>query len=234
MGLGAAAAIDSSPTGEVLASFALALYLRFPGGIAVITDPSIPPGPLHVTSDLPLPHLEVGERFAVPAAWRSQVTIWRGATTMPEPGAAALLAPVARQSALLAEPLVARWEAASVQHDLAIVGRLLGGLGPGLTPSGDDALAGIFLATYLRRPDWQPHLVDLAARVDTHEISRAFLTWAARGQSIEPVHRLLAGNAGAAGDLLALGHTSGADLALGLLWGLEAELEGAVEVQDEA
>jgi hypothetical protein len=141
---------------------------------------------------------------------------------------------LARQSALLAEPLRARWEEASARHDLASVGRLLGGLGPGLTPSGDDALAGIFLATRLRGPETERHLVDLATRVDTHEISRAFLTWAARGHSIEPVHRLLAGDGSAAADLLAVGHTSGADLALGLQWGLEAQLEGAVEVQDKA
>ncbi|MDQ1426756.1 MAG: hypothetical protein QOK39_232, partial [Acidimicrobiaceae bacterium] len=97
-----------------------------------------------------------------------------------------------------------------------------GGLGPGLTPSGDDTLAGILLAARLRRPEAEDHLVALAKTVATHEISRAFLLWAARGQSIEPVHRLLAGDATAARDLAAFGHTSGADLALGLRYGLTA------------
>jgi hypothetical protein len=64
--------------------------------------------------------------------------------------------------------------------------------------------------------------------VKTHEIARAFLRWAAQGQSIEPVHRCLWALSKGDGvlvdlalrDLLAYGQSSGADLALGLWWGL--------------
>ncbi len=69
----------------------------------------------------------------------------------------------------------------------------------------------------------------VADGVRTTSVARAFLHWAARGQSIEPVHDLLA--ALAAGDwdaaaadigvLGGLGHTSGADLAYGLRLGLD-------------
>ncbi len=150
------------------------------------------------------------------------VTLWQGELPPRRAINLELLAPIARRSALLAPPLARRWRAATEQHDLAGACRILGGLGPGLTPSGDDALAGILLAARLGRPEAEDHLVALAKSVATHEISRAFLIWAARGQSIEPVHRLLAGDATAARDLLAFGHTSGADVALGLHFGLKA------------
>jgi hypothetical protein len=115
------------------------------------------------------------------------------------------------------------------QGDLEAAGHLLGGLGPGLTPSGDDALAGILLAARFR---WgsgaQEPLMRIAAAVRTHDIARAFLLWAARGQSIRPLHRcvtaLASGDrvaaAAAVGALAAYGHHSGADLGLGLLLGL--------------
>ena len=150
------------------------------------------------------------------------VTLWQGELPTHCTIDLDLLAPVARRSALLSPPLASRWRGATEQHDLAVVCRILGGLGPGLTPSGDDALAGVLLAARLSRPEAEDHLVALAKTVATHEISRAFLIWAARGQSIEPVHRLLAGDAAAARDLAAFGHTSGADLALGLHFGLRA------------
>jgi hypothetical protein len=224
MGVGATQAIASSESGRVVASFDKAAYVRFPDGIAVIIAGSIPPGPLHVASSVNPAVLTAGDAFAVPRDWRDHPTIWRG--QLPDPsllGANVLqsLATVGQRSALLRPPYLARWEQAARQVDLAKVTALLGGLGPGLTPSGDDALAGMFLAARLRQPEDEEELVALAAQVDTHEIARAFLVWAARGQSIQPVHRLLAGDAAAGADLLALGHTSGADLALGLRFGLQ-------------
>jgi hypothetical protein len=100
----------------------------------------------------------------------------------------------------------------------------LAGLGPGLTPAGDDTLAGLLLI--LGAHD-RAAAVAAADRARTNDIARAFLAWAARGQSIEPVHRLLvsadAGVAAAAlANVLAFGHSSGADLAFGLRLGLRA------------
>jgi hypothetical protein len=79
-------------------------------------------------------------------------------------------------------------------------------------------------------------LVELAARARTNDIARAFLLWAARGQSIEPVHRFLAAVAAqdeqaarsALADLLRVGHTSGADLATGLRLGFRGAVANAV------
>jgi hypothetical protein len=220
MGVGAAAATAASAPGTVIACCTKAVYVRFPSGIVALTAPSVPLGPLHVSSTLDFAHLAVGDTFAVPDRWRRSSAIWRGAVPDPFDVQPELWATAARRSPLLSEPFVHRWEAAAQLTDLAAVCRLLGGLGPGLTPSGDDALAGMLLAVHIRQPDADERLVVLADQVDTHEIARAFLVWAARGQSIEPVHRLLSGDATAAADLLAFGHTSGADLALGLWHGL--------------
>jgi hypothetical protein len=220
MGAGAAAATSASAAGTVIACFGKAAYVHFPGGIVALTRPSVPLGPLHVSSTFDFAQLTAGDRFVVPDHWRHDPEIWRG--ELPDANAVEpqLWTTVARRSALLSGPLFHRWEAAARETDLAAVCRLLGGLGPGFTPSGDDALAGILLAARIRRPDTEERLVALADHVDTHEIARAFLVWAARGQSIAPVHRLLAGDTAAAADLLAFGHTSGADLALGLWHGL--------------
>ena len=68
--------------------------------------------------------------------------------------------------------------------------------------------------------------------VRTTGISGAFLLWAARGQALAPVHDLLA--AAVAGDAAAaesaaralggIGHSSGADFAQGLSWGLAGDV----------
>ena len=105
----------------------------------------------------------------------------------------------------------------------------LAGLGPGLTPAGDDVLAGVLLVARARGgPAAEPALVHAAAEARTNDVARAFLAWAARGQSIAPVHDLLtaavtsdrAGATSALRRLLAVGHSSGADLAFGLRLGL--------------
>lgn len=217
------AAINSAPKGTVIAVFPRAAYVRFPGGLVVLTSPGVGPGPLHLSSPLDPSRLRVGATFAVPGGWGDLITVWRGALPADRDAVdAGLLAPIARSSALLTPTYRERWRAATEQDDLAGAAGILGGLGPGLTPSGDDALAGMLLAAHLRWPDIESDLVALARGIGTHEISLAFLGWAARGQSIEAVHRLLTGDASAAADLAACGHTSGADLALGLQAGLTA------------
>ena len=107
------------------------------------------------------------------------------------------------------------WEA--VGHDLrrgdlaAVSGRLAG-RGPGLTPSGDDMLAGVLLVCAMD-PACRGALGRLARSARTTTLSRAYLRWAAEGQSVQPAHALL--DAAAAGDLNAMGRAARSLAAVG-------------------
>ncbi|GAA3260425.1 DUF2877 domain-containing protein [Nonomuraea helvata] len=115
------------------------------------------------------------------------------------------------------------------------------GLGPGLTPSGDDVLAGLLVT--LRRlgaaagaeravwlADWLAATVTFDARTRTTPISATLLHCAARGEASPEVTAVLRGIAGgqplepALRDLHRLGHTSGADLTQGIAIGTSAVL----------
>jgi hypothetical protein len=113
---------------------------------------------------------------------------------------------------------------------------LLLGLGPGLTPSGDDLLGGVLLAlsalghVALRNGLWEallPELGDL-----TNEISAMHLALAADGACSAILHRALAAamagdavtGSQAIGSAVAIGHTSGADTLAGIALTLEAWL----------
>jgi hypothetical protein len=109
------------------------------------------------------------------------------------------------------------------------------GLGPGLTPSGDDLLTGILHAVTVwpdlaRRADWTAArrvMID-TARPRTTRISTAYLEAAARGLATEPWHALVRALAAqppvveslraAVLDLLRFGETSGADGLTGFCW----------------
>ncbi len=104
------------------------------------------------------------------------------------------------------------------------------GLGPGLTPAGDDVLAGMLVATH-HDPVIGTALASSVlptADVRTTALSAALLNLAATGQGIPALLDLadvVAGHGpatllpGALGRLLAVGHTSGVALAWGLLRG---------------
>lgn len=112
------------------------------------------------------------------------------------------------------------------------------GLGPGLTPSGDDLLAGLLAALWAvtwPEPSAVPGLrtvlaafVREAAPRATHPVSAVFLTHAAEGLFAEHVRDVLltldapAGLPAAAARLLAFGASSGADTLSGLCLGLDA------------
>jgi hypothetical protein len=116
------------------------------------------------------------------------------------------------------------------------------GLGPGLTPSGDDILAGVLLALRLLGgairggtravwlADWLSAAVTSDASERTTPVSATLLHCAARGQAAGEVAAVLRGFAGqepvapAVTRLLATGQTSGADLASGLAAGCRAAL----------
>ncbi|MGH9038630.1 MAG: DUF2877 domain-containing protein [Acidimicrobiia bacterium] len=243
VGAGAREVLAVPGPGHVVAVYRRAAYLRLPGGIIALVAPGVPRGPLWVggageaSLRLRLPvtvgqgWLEVeGRTLPVGGA-----EIWWG--PLPDPlhlrSGLALAAEVlagGSASALLEEPWRPGWHRAeSALHagELRMTATVLGGLGPGLTPAGDDALAGILLARHALG-DGGGELLDVAGSVVTTDLSRALLRWAAEGQSVEPVHDLLM--AVAAGDrpgalstvarIASLGASSGADLLLGLRLGL--------------
>lgn len=120
--------------------------------------------------------------------------------------------------------------------DLSILSSLhdLLGLGPGLTPSGDDIIAGMLIAShYLGRGDaamdlW--HRLEQTARRRTTPISVAHLSAAAAGMGAAPFHRLLealaknqdAAMSEALDAVAKIGHCSGYDAVGGLVLLLRA------------
>lgn len=114
------------------------------------------------------------------------------------------------------------------------------GLGPGLTPSGDDVLVGIEAALHaVGHPAagfLAPALGDVAER--TTDVAATFLRHAAAGEFAERVHTLLASLLGSDDETIpaaidravAWGATSGMDCLLGVLVGLDvaAGVRGAL------
>jgi hypothetical protein len=102
------------------------------------------------------------------------------------------------------------------------------GLGPGLTPSGDDFLGGVLVGLrQLGAPDLASRLATAVlsrAEQRTHEISRAHLAAAAGGEGLAPLHLMLSSlctpGAFDIGECLslidAIGHTSGWDALAGV------------------
>lgn len=121
------------------------------------------------------------------------------------------------------------------------------GLGPGLTPSGDDMLGGLLLALRLLGgairggtravwlADWLGAAVTSYASDRTTSLSATLLHCAAHGQAAAEVVTVLRAFAGqepavpAMTRLLTVGHTSGADLAWGLAAGCRAALGLSME-----
>lgn len=97
--------------------------------------------------------------------------------------------------------------------------RLIRGCGAGLTPSGDDFLCGWMLACRLRR---RPALASpiLHHALGRNSVSNAFLEMSGQGRVNIAVKKLLQAPSSAAVKAACdLGHSSGADLLCGMLWG---------------
>ena len=219
--------------GRVQGAFDDGFYVSGPSEeIFAVVGPRHWPGPLH---------LVVGEMAELPAV-HERVRVSDG--TLVAGPVAVLLDGCRRWAPSLPERLKADpeawhglaagvdvdlapvWEA--VKHDLrrgdlaAVFGRLAG-RGPGLTPSGDDVLAGILLACATDSAR-RVALGRLARTARTTTLSRAYLRWAAAGQSIQPAHALLDAAGSGDGDamvraaqsLAAVGATSGRALTAGL------------------
>lgn len=236
-----AAATGSDVTGEVIASFGSAVYLRLGGHVVALVSESSPAGPLHARLTT-LPTCRPGA-----AATLRRGEIWIENMRMPLPVLEWHPEPIA--DPLMAVPLLNRlvthvpaldldggertW-ADFVQRlddrDLAGACAEVTGRGAGLTPAGDDVAAGAMFVHALTGRTDPERLADIARKAPTHEISRAFLVWAARGQAIEPAHLLVEGAAAGSDTtvrsalhrLASVGHTSGMDIAAGITAALGA------------
>jgi len=153
-----------------------------------------------------------------------------GTTTGLLPAAAALLtggAPPPGPLARMALPGLADLYAGTARRDpeecLAAARSLLG-LGPGLTPAGDDCLVGWLAGCRTASPAGRALAEAVGSRLlreaagRTGQLSRAFLGAVVAGEVAEPVRDfVLAPDETRLAGLLALGATSGADLLAGYL-----------------
>jgi len=188
LGRGARLISGRPAAGRVVAVHRAAAYLRFPAGLLALTTGAAPPGPLHLRVAV-LPTLRRRDAVRIDAAtlhgvgWSISLTAPTWAGVLP---VADRLAAV--RSGTAAGPRASRLAAG----DLGGLAAAIGGRGPGLTPSGDDVLAGVLLvARVLGGAAAEPDLVAVAGSVRTTDVAAAFLQWAARGQCIEPAHQWL-------------------------------------------
>jgi hypothetical protein len=232
----------------VVGVYSKAVYLRLPAGLVALTSFDVPSGPIHARTSTSLSGLKLNEKVVLTGSLLQAgpvllslegALVWQGGLPDVRQLVAGLEMALDQMQGVRGSALDSavseRARAFLAEGDLTEAATILGGVGPGLTPAGDDCLAGILvIANILWGIGATPMLVRLVDCIETNEISLAFLRWASRGQSIDPVHRFLelagrddAGEASAAlADLTGFGHSSGADLALGLRLGLE-ELRGS-------
>ncbi len=123
-------------------------------------------------------------------------------------------------------------------HDEEVEGVGLVGRGRGLTPSGDDALAGALLVAHALRTS-RPLVTAVRERLGTTTaVSAALLAAATDGFAARPVVTLVDAvvlghvdaTARALPEVVAIGHTSGRDLVTGVLVALRAGATGAAAV----
>ncbi len=168
-----------------------------------------------------LPHLDV-------RPWRGRAPLAHhlASTQLPHQGLDAV--PGARAALNDVGSAIAR----SDRHGVVQAANRLIGLGPGLTPSGDDALAGVEATLHVAGHPLAGSVADALHDLDrrTTTVSAAMLRHAVRGEAPERIHRLLAAALGpttgslaeAIRDAIAWGATSGADTLAGVLVALDA------------
>ena len=233
VGEGVLEAVSDGFAGRVDGVFDGGFYVLGPWQtVFAVLGPRSWAGPLHLISaelpGLPGRHDEVTVTDGILEAGRTRIRVdadKRWAPRLPEH-----LAADAAAWHGMADPvdpdLAPVWEAVTGdvrRGDLAAVFDRLGGRGAGLTPSGDDVLAGIALVCAMDRGR-RDALTELAGGARTTALSRAYLRWAAEGQSIQPAHTLLEAAADgdpnamgrAARSLAAVGATSGRALIAGV------------------
>lgn len=136
---------------------------------------------------------------------------------------------IQRRTSMLREALIEADIDSARRHGQALLG-----LGPGLTPSGDDYLVGLFAVLNMPGSPCAELVPVCAAIVEparerTHAISVAALRAAARGRVLQPLSSLMcAMQRGSAHEVrpvldrvLAIGSSSGADMIAGMLDGFD-------------
>jgi hypothetical protein len=228
--------------GEVCARFQRSVYLRLPGNkYACVGDASLGCGPLNALVDGfsagAIPSMGAPLAVDVSSLWTPPAPPPHAAPDLvalqaaargrgPAEGLGGLV--VGQQNALAAhaQPALEAVERWLVGNALADEAAMLVGLGPGLTPSGDDFLGGVMLALHhvhratQARGLWR-WLEPRLGR--TTPISGAHLAAAAAGEGHEALHGALLhlfqrepGWPGALDRLDAIGHCSGWDALAGL------------------
>ncbi len=217
--------------GEVCATFRRSFYVRCPEErYACVGDAALGRGPLNVlVSGFRMPAL--GERLSIAtqnaARWQPphdgvHVDWARLSETarplVPAEGLGCLV--IGAHNALSGHALPAlealeRW---LVGNALANEAEQLIGLGPGLTPSGDDYFGGMLVALRLSGRSMQAdglwRWLQPRLRARTSDISAAHLAAAAAGEAHEALHEVLNGSL-ELGRLSAVGHCSGWDALAG-------------------
>jgi len=236
---------------RVLGASATAVYLAIEGGeegpdvVAIVAARGVHlPVAVAVPGQAPPIHLAAAVRVGgggihlggwsvIPARWvdlRPHIAGRPLATRLDE--AEELLAVPAETAGLGVHP------AAAVAHGLRTGNPApaldLLGQGPGLTPSGDDVVAGAAAAVAIlgRLDPAASAAVVGAARTGTTVLSAALLRCATRGEMVPQAAELLRALCGQGGlgtaldGLLGVGHTTGAALTLGLCAGARSALAG--------
>ena len=224
--------------GEVCAVFRRSFYLRCPGErYACAGDASLGHGPLNVrlsASGLPA----LGERVSIsmrnatvwqPPAAEKKLDLGRLRGTakgrIPAEGLGCLVIGAHNGLSGHAQPALEALQRWLVGNALGDEAEQLIGLGPGLTPSGDDYFGGMLVALRLTgrgmQADglWRWLRPRLKAR--TSAISTAHLCAAAAGEAHEALHGVLSGELDLS-KLDAVGHCSGWDALAGAVAVLEA------------
>ena len=273
LGCLAARHLSEGVSGRVLAVFDSSFYVETGAGLACIGHRGLPAGPLNLASTASAgtswiasglrPDMRVaianlvlwvGPRFAFPlagaAVWRPEPPVrdrcndgMRAGLVafrhhMPGDGCTA-----GELAAWLAPALGARGEDDVAPSDVAtsLVGR-----GEGLTPSGDDVLAGAMVALHalgeadVARRLWPP--VRRLATAAGNPISLAHLEAASLGLASAAIHRALAAIVegrsgpmrGIAVEIDAIGHTSGWDAMAGIVTVVEAWLSHRLKTIGES
>ncbi len=237
----AAAALRQSDRAHVLGRFSGGLYLDCAGDIVALTDAVIPLTPLsaQLASDSALPDLQPGNTLFTGTLDLGAARPWSPRPDWSGFDAEAFV--LAAEDAFRAAEGLLRREAPEVLA--AATGPLpeaLLGLGPGLTPAGDDVLVGRLLARHagVVADPWPTLAVDrllASAKNRTNRLSLAFLRAAAVGECGQAWHALGPGSGSrteAIRVILGTGQTSGAAALWGFLTSGEAATNDASKRHD--
>lgn len=232
IGSAALAALRALEPARVFAAFERSCYVETPSGIACIGGPAIGRGPLNIVIDdtgrIPAPGEVVTIDFASAMHWVPSTELKEN-PSIPEK----LLGEFDRawRQNKPAQAFL-DWLAKDAQGPAPRAANALIGLGPGLTPAGDDFVGGALIALRAggqgalagRVAAWA---LGLAER-GTGKISRAHLRCAAAGEGHEALHEFLGvlhkGQQAidrALAALACVGHSSGRDAAAGALLALD-------------